>query len=125
VPDTAQRGDMSYPRIWDREKERRIIGETKVSWLVLNVDWEVRDLEERLKDKWFLDHSITRVNKKRPNKGCSNKWPQWFLSPEEREAYLFVSNNQRKIGRFVECAELTAAQLREIANIAGMEIEKL
>lgn len=113
-----------YPKIWDRAEERRIVGETTQSWIVIDVAWEVEDLAERLKDPWFLRHSTVKVNKKDPNKGCSPRWPSWFLYEHQRANWLFIQAHREKISRAVSTAALSANELRKIAEICGYKIEE-
>lgn len=94
-----------YPRIWEREGERKIIGETKVSWLVQN---EMR---------WA---PAIKVPKRDWNRGRSPQHPRWFDSEESRADYVWMMKNRYDIGRRIEYGgDFPAATLRKIAELIG------
>ena len=92
--------------IWHRsgESSRKIVGETRVSWLVEpGCDWM----------------EPIRVNKKDMNK--DGYQPQWFLTKEERDSEVWADRNfyaiQRQIGEYGR--RVDAATLRKIADLIG------
>ena len=97
-----------YPRIWSWHVERKIIGETKLLWLVepLFYGW-----------KWPV-----KVSKKFPNKFCGRHSPVWFFSEAERAEEKFKHLHGVRIKKFLSAAPLTADQLRQIAAIIGYEV---
>ena len=99
-----------YPRIWDLFGERKIIGETRVSWLV---------------DSGYFWSPSIKVPKKSPNK--NGYCPTWFFLESEREDRLYVLEHSSAIANKLYrhyMGELTADQLRQIAAIIGYEVKK-
>ena len=99
-----------YPRIWDLDGERKIIGETRLSWLV---------------DSGLRRRPSIKVSKKAPNK--KDYCPTWFLLESEREDRLYVLEHSSAIANKLYRSypgELTADQLRQIAAIIGYEVKR-
>ena len=96
-----------FPRIWDLDRERSIIGETRVSWLV---------------ESGYLWVPPIKVSKKTPNKIGSP--PAWFFSELDQTERLYVIENASAIiGKLYRTypIKVTADQLRQIAAIIGYE----
>ena len=93
-----------YPRIWDRNGERKIIGETRVSWLV------------HPETTWG---EPIKVKKKNPNNNPD--WPQWFFDEESREMFAWWVRHRHSVPRAVE--RLDAATLRKVADLIGYKEE--
>lgn len=91
-----------YPRIWDHTRERKIVGETKVSWLV-----------ER---SWAEPE---KVSKKSPNKNGAH--PQWFFDENAQRLEFWADSNfhavKESIGRYGRLID--AATLHRVAELIG------
>lgn len=94
---------MAYPRIWDRCAERKIIGETKLSWLI--------------EQSWT--HTPAKINKKTPNRHRSI--PQWFFDERERDLTVWADANFNGIKRFMGeySRNLTPEILHRVAELIG------
>lgn len=96
-----------YPRIWDRCAERKIIGETRVSWLVdSGLQWR--------------DDPI-KVNKKRPNREHGPM--RWFFNIEQRDLEVWADQyfNEIKNAMGRHARTVDAEKLRRVAEVIGFK----
>lgn len=96
----------NYPRIWDRNGERKIVGETQMSWLVAE------------RGMVALARSQPRFREKVPKKPQSSR-REWFFSEKEMQDENWVDDHREEILKLAERNSLTADQLRKIAAIVG------
>ena len=99
--------DPIFPRIWDLDGERKIIGETRVSWLV---------------ESGSAWSPPIKVAKKNSNK--EKFYPRWFFSESDQTDRLYVIENASAIISklyYTYPIKITAEQLRQIAAIIGYE----
>ena len=108
-----------FPRIWDAYRERKIVGETKVSWVVACTDDECRDWESlRTSDPRLFKHYFTLVNKKNPNSEAYA--PQWFFEEQAYKDFVFWRDNRYKLIRFLENVTREDCGLfRKVAELVG------
>ena len=97
-----------YPRIWDLDGERKIIGETRLSWLVENIS--------------YGHNPPIKVSKKSPNKGYEGQSPQWFFDEAEYAEITFRHRHKDRIKRCFFGAYLTNDQLRQVAAMIGYDV---
>ena len=105
--------ERKYPRIWDRSGERRIIGETRVSWLICAINERTRQEYE-----WAAP---AKVPKKKINAGHSEMWPMWFWSEEDRQDAVYAPNHRWKIADTISRGNHDSTTLRKIAELIGYE----
>ena len=95
-----------YPRIWDRNGERQIVGETKVSWLVK------RD---------YAHSDPLKINKKSPNGTKPKEHWQWFFDEQERQLIVWASTNfngiKEALGRY--SLSVSPETLHRVAEVIG------
>jgi hypothetical protein len=132
-----------FPRIWDTEGERTIIGETRVSWIVVserhkNDSWIQRIDEIRQNpSSWIAGHRtgwkelqqngfIELVSKENPNKNKGYGRDKWFLNESDymvEAERLKVRAEGLKIIRALESAcwedKISSATLQQIADLIG------
>lgn len=109
-----------FPRIWDAYRERKIVGETKVSWVVANTDADKsRDWESlRTSDPRLFKHYFTLVNKKNPNSEAYAT--QWFFEEQAYKDFVFYRNNRYEFLSFVENVTREDFGLfRKVAELVG------
>ena len=109
--------ESNYPRIWDRDGERRIVGETRVSWLVADLSGG-RGPHSREENLWKLP---LKVPKAQWNRGCQTTWPKWFDSEKARNDFDFMQRNRYSIGEAVRYGDHDATTLRKVAELIGYE----
>ena len=100
---TPTRAEPTYPQIWDRVGPRKIIGETRLSWLV--------------EQTWTTEPA--KVNKKTPNRNIDH--PQWFFDAATQLMEVWADTHfhaiKESIGRHRR--SIDAATLHRVAEVIG------
>src|SRR4051812_24833900 len=95
---TVRSNVASLPRIWGYSRERQVIGETRLSWLVSDERYgralDAGLIERILADPLRYPHLVIKVPKKNPNKGCNPLYPKWFFSEKEFAEYRFLREHK-------------------------------
>ena len=108
-----------FQLIWDAYRERKIVGETKVSWVVACTDDECSDWESlRTSDPRLFKHYFTLVNKKNPNSEAHTL--QWFFEEQAYKDFVFWRDNRYKLIEFLENVTREDCGLfRKVAELVG------
>lgn len=123
-----------YPRIWDDDGERVIIGETKFSWIVVERGHESDNWVEQIEALranpesrigWMAFDNLKSggyfvlVSKKTPNKEGSR--PTWWLDERSMKDYTFHRNHVASIGQAIRDdtwrRTISPSALRQIAEL--------
>ncbi len=108
--------DKAYPRIWDWSGERKIVGETKVSWLVIEKRVEDRDIATF--DDWQMKRFITKVSKKNPP-------DRWMFSEVAMNDHKYIVRHHNDIATWLQRKrDISADTLRQIAELIGYKPEE-
>lgn len=128
----------TFPRIWDDQGERTIIGETKISWIVVrrgdekaswvpHIDALRQDPESGI--GWVDYASLRRgyhidlVNKKTPNDNDS--YPRWWFQEQAMKDDTYHHYHLYSIADAIRndswSRKISADVLRQIADLIGYD----